>query len=907
MTTKNQTKSVSGTTAAPLVTEALLESIGVERVSEMSGIVEYRLKSNQLKILLGENHATPNVSTMILYRVGSRNEAVGYTGATHFLEHMMFKGTDKFDYVGRLKPLGGTFNATTSYDRTNYFAKVPTKGLPLVIEMEADRMRNLVLRKEHRDSEMTVVHNELDNGKNNPFSAVREQLMAVSLQQHPYHHPVIGYALDVENVPLERLQAFYHTFYYPNNATFMVCGDFNSAEALEQIAKFFGPLPMSPAPIPQVYTFEPAQEGLRRFEVSRVSAFPAFSLMGYRTPGAAHKDNLALAAISTILGSSNRPASRLYKAAIATGKAVEVFCMTNSLKDEGPFMIGGVLGRNGNYDDLEAILQAELKKFADEPVSAEELERTKAGNRKATDIGTDNAMSMLEMLCTAEVEDSWQRFFTYDNDFDALTAADIQRVARQYFHAKNLTVGRFIQEAPAAPEPEAAPATAGSDTTGGAPSSTDGAATEASDPATPEAASFKKRTTVKKLPNGMTVQILPMPLVKTAAVSLTVQAGNYLANPAKSLVPTLVAQLLDKGSKNASKEEAGQALEDMKSAIGFSNSNYSVAMNGKVVGKDLASYLTYLADMLRNPLFLEEELALVKEELHTGLAQQLDDNDAVANQKMAALLYSPDSPLYEKPYDQQLAELDTITVEDLRQYHNAHYSPKSTILTIAGDVDVDSVLQSVKLAFGSWKGEAARPIALPAALPRTEATRTVVRLENKESATIMIALPTTTRIGEQEHFVARIANAALGEDTIDSRLGRVIRKEKGLTYGVYSKFENPYFGGGAWVIELTTANEDVEEAIALVHEIVAKYAAEGISQAEFDESIDQAESRFTVALDGPSPVANTMNLYSFLGMGIGMMDELPKRYRKVTREEVNAFIRATFDLSKAATVIVGSI
>src|SRR5262249_13776052 len=157
-------------TSVRVLTSELLASLGIEKVAEMGGIVEYRLTSNGLKVLLAENHATPNVSTMILYHVGSRNEAVGYTGATHFLEHMMFKGTDKFDYVASLKPFGGNFNATTSYDRTNYFAKVPSKGLPLVIEMEADRMRNLVLKKEHRDSEMTVVHQELDNGKNNPFA-----------------------------------------------------------------------------------------------------------------------------------------------------------------------------------------------------------------------------------------------------------------------------------------------------------------------------------------------------------------------------------------------------------------------------------------------------------------------------------------------------------------------------------------------------------------------------------------------------------------------------------------------------------------------------------------------------------------------------------------------------------------
>jgi len=311
--------------------------------------------------------------------------------------------------------------------------------------------------------------------------------------------------------------------------------------------------------------------------------------------------------------------------------------------------------------------------------------------------------------------------------------------------------------------------------------------------------------------------------------------------------------------------------------------------------------------MLRQPLFLQEELDLVVEELHTNIAQQSDDNDAVAGQRMSAALFPKDSPLYDKPFEEVLAELATITVDDLRQYHAKYYSPKGTTITIAGAVNADEVMQSITLAFGSWKGEKPQAIKVPAALERKAATKTVVHLDNKESATIIVALPTTTAIGTKEFFTAKVANAALGEDTIDSRLGRVIRKEKGLTYGVYSSFQNPYFGSGAWVIELTTANDKVDEALALVHEIVANYAKDGITQEEFDQSIEQAESRFTVGLDGPSAVANTMSLYTFLGMGIEMMDQLPKHYRSVTRDEVNAYIRKTFDLTNAATIIVGSI
>ncbi|MBA4234133.1 MAG: insulinase family protein, partial [Ralstonia sp.] len=151
-------------------TNSTVESLGFEKIEEIDGIVEYRHKGNGLKVLLIENHAAPVVTSMVVYKVGSRNEAVGYTGSTHFLEHMMFKGTPNYNLVESLKPLGADFNATTSYDRTNYFEKVPSRYLRELITMEADRMRNLSLRQSDRDSEMTVVRNEFEISKNDPNS-----------------------------------------------------------------------------------------------------------------------------------------------------------------------------------------------------------------------------------------------------------------------------------------------------------------------------------------------------------------------------------------------------------------------------------------------------------------------------------------------------------------------------------------------------------------------------------------------------------------------------------------------------------------------------------------------------------------------------------------------------------------
>src|SRR5437763_15551994 len=242
---------------------------GVEFVAAEEGVREYGL-ANGLKLLLVENRVAPVVTLLVVYRVGSRNEAVGHTGATHLLEHMMFKGTPAFNkergtqIAATLQRIGADFNATTWYDRTNYFETVPSDKLALAIKLEADRMRNSFIADADRQAEMTVVRNELERGQNEPVLVLDEAVYSTAFREHPYHHPTIGWRADVENVPTARLKEFYDTFYHPNNATAVVVGDFERGRALELVRQYFGAYPAPPDPIPEVYTDEPPQEGARR-------------------------------------------------------------------------------------------------------------------------------------------------------------------------------------------------------------------------------------------------------------------------------------------------------------------------------------------------------------------------------------------------------------------------------------------------------------------------------------------------------------------------------------------------------------------------------------------------------------------------------------------------------------------
>ncbi|HKN11250.1 MAG TPA: pitrilysin family protein, partial [Pseudomonadota bacterium] len=248
---------------------------GYTFVKTQGGIDEYRLDSNGLTVLLAPDHSAPVVTFQVTYQVGSRNEVTGTTGSTHLLEHLMFKGSEGFnDPKGNsikqyLERVGGQFNASTAEDRTNYFATVGRESLEGYIAIEADRMRQLWLRESDRQAEMTVVRNEYERGKNDPNNVLMEEVAAAAYVALPYHHPVIGWKSDIEHVPIEKLHAFYDTFYWPNNATLTVVGDIETAAALNLVKRYYGLYPHSPQPIPSIYTEEPAQSGARRVTITR--------------------------------------------------------------------------------------------------------------------------------------------------------------------------------------------------------------------------------------------------------------------------------------------------------------------------------------------------------------------------------------------------------------------------------------------------------------------------------------------------------------------------------------------------------------------------------------------------------------------------------------------------------------
>jgi zinc protease len=399
------------------------------------------------------NRTVPVVTFMVTYRVGSRNEVTGTTGATHLLEHLMFKGTpnynrEKGNNVDQLlETIGGNYNATTWLDRTNYYAEIGSEHLEAYMAVEADRMRNLWLREEDRRPEMTVVRNEFEIGENNPVEALDKEITAAAYQAHPYHHSTIGWRSDIEKVSIEKLREFYDTFYWPDNATVTIIGDFDPATALGLVQQYYGAIPRAPKPIPQVYTEEPAQTGPRRVTVKRAAQLGVVGV-AFKTPAATHPDTPALSVLAAILGSGKN--SRLYRSLTDQTLTTSIYAGVGFFHDPSLLNIYADLAPGATHAQVEQIILAEVERIKTEGVTAADV--SAAVNQQLAKIAfaRDGSFAIASNINEYIAAGDWTLFYTLEDAYAKVTPDDVKRVANHYLLEDQSTNGWFIPLVPAA-------------------------------------------------------------------------------------------------------------------------------------------------------------------------------------------------------------------------------------------------------------------------------------------------------------------------------------------------------------------------------------------------------------------------------------------------------------------------
>ena len=427
-------------------------------VRAAGGIEEYRHRRNGLAVLLAPEAAAPVAAFQVTYRVGSRNEGAGLTGATHLLEHLMFKGSERFNrdlgtsVFQTLQSVGGQINATTWYDRTNYFAVLPSEHLERAIEIEADRMRGARVRDEDLASERTVVLNELDRGENDAIRKLLHNVYAAAYHAHPYGHPVIGWRSDVETVTADGLRHFYDTYYWPKNATATVAGWFDRREALDRIEAHFGAIPAGPggapdAPEPLVHrgddavTREPEQHGERRIVMRKAGELGAV-LLAYKAPAGLDPDADALDVLTQAL--SHGKSARLYRRLTDRSLSTSASAFFPRLRDPGLFVAYALLAPDVTHETAEAEIRDVLAEVARDGLTDGELARAKQQVVADEAYERDGPMSVVSQINEAVAVGDWTLFATYRDRIEAVTLDDVQRAAARVVRDDRLTVGWYV-------------------------------------------------------------------------------------------------------------------------------------------------------------------------------------------------------------------------------------------------------------------------------------------------------------------------------------------------------------------------------------------------------------------------------------------------------------------------------
>src|SRR5215469_7134008 len=380
---------------------------GVQRITSVEGITEYRL-ANGLQVLLFPDNSKPTMTVNVTYLVGSRHEGYGEAGMAHLLEHMMFKGTTKrAEVVPEIRSHASGFNGTTSWDRTNYFETMTAtdENLHWALDMEADRMVNSRVSRKDLDSEMTVVRNEFENGENSPPRVLEERVFSTAYLWHAYGHSPIGSRSDIEHVPIENLQAFYRKYYQPDNAVLLVAGKFDPDKTLAWINDAFAKIPKPGRILSPTYTIEPTQDGEREVVLRRVGE-EQLLMMAYHIPAGSHPDAAPLELLAGIM--AEQPSGRLYKALVDSKKAVAVAAENDQMHDPGLFMFNARLRKDGNLEDAEKTMLSVIDGVIKEAPSKEEVDRARARILKDIELLFNNSGRLGLQLSEWEKMGDWR-------------------------------------------------------------------------------------------------------------------------------------------------------------------------------------------------------------------------------------------------------------------------------------------------------------------------------------------------------------------------------------------------------------------------------------------------------------------------------------------------------------------
>ncbi len=867
-----------------------------KKLSSVEGITEYVL-DNGLKVLLYPDNSKQTITVNITYLVGSRHEGYGETGMAHLLEHLVFKGTPTHkDIPNELSSHGARPNGTTWYDRTNYFEtfSATDENLKWALDLESDRMINSYIAKKDLDSEMSVVRNEFESGENDPQSILMERVLSTGFLWHNYGKSTIGARSDIENVPIERLQAFYKKYYQPDNAVLTVAGKIDEAKTIALVNEYFGKLPRPSRELIPTYTSEPTQDGERMVTLKRVGDVQTVSCMYHIAPGS-HPDATAADVLVDIM--TNEPSGRLYKALVDTKKASSQWGWCATLREPGFAYFNASVRKENSLEEAKNAMLKTIDEIATNPPTKEEVERSKSKMLKEFELLYRNTERVGTAISEFIGMGDWRLAFITRDYLRNVTPEDVQRVAQTYFKPSNRTIGMFVPDAtPDRTEIPKSPDIASlvNGYKGDAPI----AQGEDFDPSP---ANIEKRTHRGQQPNSIKYAFLPK-LTKGNLVNatLTLRMGDVKSLMNKAMVSQLTASMLDKGTKTMNRQQIKDEFDKLKAKVNIYGSQGTVNASIQTTKENLPAVMKIVTEILKNPAFDANEFDKLKNEELASIEEQKSDPQAQVGTAYSRHLnpYSKEDVRYVYTIDEELEAIKTCNLEDVKKFHSEFYGANAATVAVVGDFDEAVIKDLVGKEFGVWKSK--MPYSrLEQKYNDVQAANINIETPDKANSMFLAGCNLKIKDSDPDYAAILMGNYILGGGFLNSRLATRIRQKEGLSYGVGSQFSaNSEDQSGSFTAYAIYAPENRDKLEVAFKEEIEKMLKDGFTEKELTDAKSGLLQSRKVSRSQDNTLAGMLNTMLNLGRTLDFTAELEKQIENLTVDQVNAAMKKHIDPSK---------
>ncbi|MBS0408998.1 MAG: insulinase family protein [Proteobacteria bacterium] len=874
-----------------------------------------RTLPNGLQLYTSVDRTTPNVTVQVWYGVGSKDDPAGRSGFAHLFEHMMFKATrdlpaESFDRL--TEDVGGTNNAFTADDTTAYHEVIPANHLQRLIWAEAERMGSLVVDEANFKSERSVVEEELrQRVLADPYGRFfRLSIPQHSFTVHPYKRPGIGSIEDLEASTLDDVRAFHATYYRPDDAALIVVGNFDPAQLDAWVDQYFGAIKTPATPVPKVTAVEPPRTGGPKTFTDYGPNVPLPALaITWLAPAARDRDAAALNVLDAIL--TGGKSSRLYNALVYKQQlAAEVFSNADLRAQPGLFEVGMVMAGGKSLEAGEAALRAQVAAVRDKPVTAEELATAKtqltaaAVRRRETVEGR-----AFELGNALREEGDAARANTDIADLNAVTAADVQRVAAKYLADDTRVVIRYLPESarPAgsaataeAAAPPAAKPVESKPYTGEVATLAPEGQRQAPPPIGAPIAATLPSPAEKTLPNGLRVIVAHSSDLPLITANLIVKSGGNVDPPGLAGAADVTASLVTEGTATRTAPQIAQQVEALGAALNAGSGWESSSVTLSSLSDKIAPAMAIMADVAEHPAFAPDELERVRKQDLDGLAVTYHQPGGLAGAMTAPVVFA--GTAFGHAADGTPGSLAKLSRDDVVALHRTYWRPDNAILVLTGDLTPDQGFTLAQQAFGDWARPAsaapAPVIAHPAAPPRAVA----VDVSGAGQAAVVMVKTAITR-ADPLYYQGLVANAVLGGG-YSARLNEEIRIKRGLSYGAGSRL-SARATLGSFSAQAQTKNQSAGEVVNLLRSTTAGLATNAPAADELAARQSSLVGEYGRELATSGGLAGILGNLAVYGIDLNEIKAYTDRVNAVTAAQVSAFARDQFDPAKASFIVVG--